>query len=428
MNPCFKNLSINGWRQFHNVSMDFHPRLTVITGANGAGKSSLLGLLTQNFGWPKYFLGTPLKKRANGAVQFMTGVRNKIALDENEHQVGTITYANGNTSYLRTVSEGIQYTVSIHNRNQVLGTFITSHRAPPFFQQVDSISIYAMTPDNAYSAFQGETIQRSMGNNNGPGATFRIKEALISMAHFGAEHEFSPGDVSAIQTLKGFVLILKKILPPTLGFTDLSFRGTEVVLETDTGNFVIDAASGGITALIDISWQIYTYSLTTVAKNSKGFVVIIDEPENHLHPSMQRSLLKNLIDTFPTAQFIVATHSPFMVSSVQDSAVYVLRYTQPIDITENDHHEDGYTPTKLVCSELLDVVNRAGSASDILRDVLGVPITVPEWVEVKLDALIARFRDKELNSNTLGELRSQMAELGFGELYPRALSQLLEEQ
>lgn len=181
-------------------------------------------------------------------------------------------------------------------------------------------------------------------------------------------------------------------------------------------------------AIIDISWQIYIYSLTSVVQNSDGFTVVMDEPENHLHPSMQRSLLSNLMNAFPQAQFIVATHSPFMVSSVQDSTVYVLRYVPFEEAQDDIDLDDGSPFTRLVYSERLDVVNRAGSAGDILRDVLGVPVTVPAWVEEELESLIATFRELELNSENLGALRKKMAKLGFGELYPQALSKLLEGQ
>lgn len=428
MNPKFKNLTISGWRQFHNVSVDFHPRLTVITGANGAGKSSLLGLLTQHFGWQKLFLGTPLKRRINGLARFLSGVRRRKNIKEQEQEVGNISYSTNSSASLRTATEGIQFAVSIHNQQPVLGTFISSHRPPPVFQQISQINVHAISADHAYSQYHSESIQRSQGQSHGPGPIFRLKETLVSMAHFGARTEFSSGDPTAVETLKGFAKVLKKILPPSLGFNDISIRLTDVVLETDTGNFLMDAASGGVMAIIDISWQIYIYSLTSGVKDADGFTVVMDEPENHLHPSMQRSLLSNLMDAFPKAQFIVATHSPFMVSSVQDSAVYVLQYV-PFEETLDDLDLDDGSPfTKLVYSERLDVVNRAGSAGDILRDVLGVPVTVPAWVEKELESLIATFRQVELNSENLGELRKQMAKLGFGELYPQALSKLLEGQ
>ncbi len=437
MNPKFKNITISGWRQFHNVSLDFHPRLTVITGANGAGKSSLLGLLTQHFGWQKLFLGTPLKKRINGVARFLSGVRRKKSSSyiprtpympqENEHEVGSVSYTNSASASLKTAIEGIQYAVSIYNQQPVLGTFIASHRPPPVFQQISQININYINADSAYSQYYSESLQRAHGHS-GPGPIYRLKETLVSMAHFGAKTDFSTGDPEAIEILKGFSDVLRHILPPSLGFRDISIRLTDVVLETDSGNFLLDAASGGVLAIIDISWQVYIFSLTSAVKSSDGFTVVMDEPENHLHPSMQRSLLSNLMKAFPIAQFIVATHSPFMISSVQDSTVYVLRYV-PVEETPNDSELDDGSPfTKLVYSERLDVVNRAGSAGDILRDVLGVPVTVPEWVEDELDSLLNDFRGVDLTVEALGELRHRMAKLGFGELYPQALSKLVEGQ
>lgn len=57
--------------------------------------------------------------------------------------------------------------------------------------------------------------------------------------------------------------------------------------------------------IIDITWQLYMF-----ADTSESFVAIIDEPENHLHPELQRNFLGNLIKAFPNVQFIVATHNP----------------------------------------------------------------------------------------------------------------------
>lgn len=44
----FKALRISDWKQFQNIDIDFHERLTILTGANGSGKTTLLHLSTQN--------------------------------------------------------------------------------------------------------------------------------------------------------------------------------------------------------------------------------------------------------------------------------------------------------------------------------------------------------------------------------------------
>ncbi|KAA6322995.1 hypothetical protein EZS27_027522 [termite gut metagenome] len=52
-------------------------------------------------------------------------------------------------------------------------------------------------------------------------------------------------------------------------------------------------------------------------------LLLIDEAENHLHPQWQKVFIKNVIRLFPNLQIIVTTHSPFIVSSVENSRIYV---------------------------------------------------------------------------------------------------------
>lgn len=48
-------------------------------------------------------------------------------------------------------------------------------------------------------------------------------------------------------------------------------------------------------------------------------VVLIDEVETHLHLSMQKEIMPILTTVFPQIQFIVSTHSPFVLSSIEDA-------------------------------------------------------------------------------------------------------------
>ena len=52
-------------------------------------------------------------------------------------------------------------------------------------------------------------------------------------------------------------------------------------------------------------------------------IVIIDEIDVHLHISLQKKVLPFLIKAFPRVQFIVSTHSPFVITSTNnDTVVY----------------------------------------------------------------------------------------------------------
>ena len=52
-------------------------------------------------------------------------------------------------------------------------------------------------------------------------------------------------------------------------------------------------------------------------------LIFIDEAENHLHPKWQKVFLNNLLEIFPNIQIIITTHSPFIVSSVENARIFV---------------------------------------------------------------------------------------------------------
>ncbi len=53
-------------------------------------------------------------------------------------------------------------------------------------------------------------------------------------------------------------------------------------------------------------------------------VVLIDEVELHLHPAWQQRILGDLQRTFPNAQFIVSTHSPQVLTTVEPQRIVKL--------------------------------------------------------------------------------------------------------
>ncbi len=66
------------------------------------------------------------------------------------------------------------------------------------------------------------------------------------------------------------------------------------------------------------------------------FVALIDEPENHLHPKWQRQIIPAAQRLFPNAQLIIATHSPFLVSSVNTGSIHILRVNDKTGKASND--------------------------------------------------------------------------------------------
>ena len=396
----FRALEVEGWRQFGSVEVDFHPRATIITGANGSGKTTLLNILSQHFGWAQALIGT-LRVDRRGAHKYFSGFTGDVA--EGDVVVGRLSYDDGAVAPLLAPTEGASFQISIRNSRTVPGIYITSHRPVYTYQSVNDIPTRVEAGQQLFNQYLSTIRQYHQPNARIQSPSYRLKAALISLAIFGYGNRVVAPNDEARATFEGFSEILSRVLPPALNFRGIVIRMPEVILETGIGEFSLDAASGGIAALLDVAWQIYMRSRT-----DETFTVLMDEPENHLHPSLQRSVLPGLLSAFPQAQFIVSTHNPFVVTSVRDSNVIILDFL------------DGR-----VQSTNLQDVDRSATANKVLADVLGVPFPVPLWVEDEVERIVNSIRDEDLTTDLLSSLRAHMNSIGLRHLFPEVIDRLL---
>lgn len=405
----FERLTLDGWRQFAQADISFHRRLTILTGANATGKTTILNVLNQQVGWYFHFIAglTELGRRL--IVPDLWRVNTSSGLGDLV-QIGTLAYTNGRSAKLSIPTHGIAtYGVLIDSPEPVNGIFIPSHRAPFYFEQVEYVPTRLYDDSLLLANYLNELrlrYQSILGNAQVRSPSYRLKEALISLATFGYGNQAVSPTPQAALTFETFQDVLRSILPTSLGFDQIKIRPPDVALITRTGEFSIDAVSGGLSALIDLAWQVHVAS-----RVYPSFVVIIDEPENHLHPELQRTVMPDLLEVFEDTQFIVATHNPFIVGSTPDSTVYVLKYNQ-----------DGR-----VVTEALDWLSKASSANDLLRDALGVPFTMPVWVQERLSAIVRDYATEAFTPEVAAKLREEMAELGLDHLFPEAVAQLVSK-
>ncbi|MFY7741537.1 MAG: AAA family ATPase [Flavobacterium sp.] len=79
-------------------------------------------------------------------------------------------------------------------------------------------------------------------------------------------------------------------------------------------------------------------------------IVLIDEIDMHLHPKWQRHIVEDLKRTFPKIQFIVTTHSPFIVQSLKKEEV--------ISLDVESINEDPFTKSiEEIAEQDMDVVD-----------------------------------------------------------------------
>lgn len=386
-------LSVSNWRQFSDVELLIHPRLTILTGANAAGKTTLLNLFAPHFNW-----NAQLVSRAE---------QNSLSEIPAQLLVGRLEYSNGvHTNIWQHSGPGISMSnVQYSGMESVPGIFISSHRSVSSYRPLESLPSRFSAADTMLQQFASEVQSRYSGGSSQYPPLYRMKEALVSAALHGYGNKVVRETTPAINIWEGFQRILRTFLPKELQFQELIVENGELLLKTATGEFPLEASSGGLSAMLELSWQIFLRG-----QDSASFTVCIDEPENHLHPELQRVIVPALLDAFPQATFIIATHSPFVVTSTRDCNVYAL----------GRFGDDGR-----ISSRLLDSLNASGTADETLQSVLGLDTALPLWAQEAVTDAVESLPE-DATADDLRRLRSTLKELGLDRQFPAAVAAIGE--
>lgn len=170
----------------------------------------------------------------------------------------------------------------------------------------------------------------------------KIQEAL-------ARNEQQNADADKIKDwFESFEKVLKgffedKDLKLRFNYRDYTFH-----IETQGKSFKFTELSDGFSAIIDIIADLILKMQkkdTLVMDYLKPGIVLIDEIETHLHLQLQKMVLPLLTQLFPNIQFIVTTHSPFVLNSLPNATAFDMEHQEPIsNLTEYSYQAltEGY--------------------------------------------------------------------------------------
>lgn len=153
--------------------------------------------------------------------------------------------------------------------------------------------------DNMISS-QIDILQRKKKYQNILNKIQKIQEGVL--------HELSK---ELTDSVSGFLPQVKKVtLESKESFRHLIRESTEVYVD-DGANTLLEQKGDGIKSLMAISIIQY---ITSQSAQKKNIVLVIEEPESHLHPNAIHKLNDVLIEISCKNQVIISTHSPLLVN------------------------------------------------------------------------------------------------------------------
>jgi predicted ATPase len=139
--------------------------------------------------------------------------------------------------------------------------------------------------------------------------------------------------------------------------------------------------------------------IALLAKITQNSLIIIDEPENSLHPNWQMKyigFIKSIFSQYKSCHFLIASHSHFMVSDLEPKSSFILGLTR----NENKRTESISIPT-----------NTYGwSAEEILLKIFQVSSTRNYYLTEKLESIFELI-SKEPSKEIVSKLKEKITDL-----------------
>lgn len=160
--------------------------------------------------------------------------------------------------------------------------------------------------------------------------------------------------------------------------------------------------SDGYSAILRIvSDLMLSMSIDPVYLYKMPGIALIDEIETHLHVELQRKILPFLTKMFPNIQFIVTTHSPFVLSSLEDAVIFDMKTRKQYeDFSQYSYSNivEGYFNSSSYSTTLLSRMNKA------IQCVSKENMTPDDWEYIReFDRDIENLKANSLPAELIGK-------------------------
>ncbi len=381
-----KTVTLNNFRCFASLTLELHPRLTVIVGENGAGKTAILDGIASGLTPVLTHLSSANHRLKEGRgitdadfrVQSITNSRGKVQQSMADYaQLMLTTWGNLRWDYWRrSGGEGHKpaetwgETALKEHLQAITASYKTETPAlTPVFAYYGASRGHIEVPERLGSTkhdyeyptaalvdcFNPRSNFREMlawfdqeesselrenkgvvGDDYTPLASLEaVRATVVSLLgdsfrnpHFNARHKFM-----LERTSDGAELLVNQL---SQGYQSMLALAMDFARRLAIANPHLEyenifARKQLLMEVVSVlegqdpaTYEPFQHALAM----SAPAIMLVDEIDLHLHPSWQQRVLGDLMRTFPLTQFIVTTHSPLVLATVPSESVRILRGNQ----------------------------------------------------------------------------------------------------
>ncbi|MHC8382322.1 AAA family ATPase [Pseudomonas sp. LB3P14] len=369
-----------------SITIMLNGKNLIVTGGNGTGKTSLI---------------TDIFKKAN----------NIIANAEQENIANWRETVHAHKSQIHQFSEGspnyLQYTNVIETYEGYINAALSGAKIEfidpenlrilvasktgliEFFPAARQSQITDAKSASSFT-YDKNTINEEIGN--------RLEEHLVNIytrrAFARTEKQDKKLEIEISEWLNNFEKNLQYLMEDP---------STKLIFNSDTFKFSISQKgkapytfqnlSSGYAAIFSIfSRFLMRAEYLKISPSEICGIAIIDELDAHLHVSLQRKILPFLTASFPGIQFLITTHSPFVITSIDNCVIYDISRREQVDELSSSSYE-------AVLEGLFGVL----PSSDILQSKIKELVEISTKDKIDIDLLQGKINAIGTDTSALDE-------------------------
>lgn len=340
-----KSMRLVNYRCIEDLQVNFCDGVNLIIGKNGAGKSSLLGgisiVLSRLFSFAEGIGVKEIRKDEIRTISTLSGSVTEIVEYCMPVSISCKLEFFG-TDYEYTCqkdNEASTVTQDNYDASRKMKDILNDKEAslPLLSYLGDERQFFTVKKEVNRPVGQIERRQGYKNCLNGTASVDAIQDWCAQMDYAGYRlgHE-AVEYILFKKIVSSFITVLEEKKNIRVEFSPKQNR--LVYVDGESGYQVHNLSAGYQSALclvMELAYRTALLNPTLDSAETLEGIVAIDEIDMHLHPRWQWKILVALRSTFPRVQFIIATHSPIVISSAEKAKLLLMKTPNEVKESPN---------------------------------------------------------------------------------------------
>lgn len=343
-------VAVSGFRSFETLELSFNERVTLLVGENGSGKTAVLDVL-------RVMLSTPVVELGGDYVPFSHDDVRRVAQDLSSIErtatseaiyplVGEVEAFVGGDQFLwerRLLGPGRSTTTTnpaVRRWTAALGK--RAYEGPTAADRAQVLPVIASYGVERLVGQRQARGELSKARSSAYASALDPRSDLTRLASFlesldgqilAAGAYGDPEPRAAMEQFRAIEAACTSVLEP-VGWRGLRWnRAIDALTLTHPqhGTFPLTSLASGPKIVAGLALDLASRMARAnphlgagdLLERTPG-IVLIDEVDLHLHPMWQKQIVPALLKTFPRVQFVLTTHSPQVIATVESENIRIL--------------------------------------------------------------------------------------------------------